>query len=128
MHDASNSTGYTDYASNVYEINSQTGYVGLVAPSQTVLACDMISSHSASSIYANYDWVYPSASNLQQADNRYTRHLGGDNFLFCDGHAKWLQSQTVKSRSDGSGNTYATYCGSGKPSSPTQTAYTFCPN
>jgi len=111
-------TDYTDYEANLYDINSQTGFVGVIAPTQTVLASDWRSAHSASSMFANYNWSTNMPADNGQVDE-FRRHLGGDNFLFFDGHVKWLKPQDVKSR--------AVYpCGSTGSGSPLNTAYTFC--
>jgi prepilin-type processing-associated H-X9-DG protein len=98
--------------------------VGLVAPSQTVLVCDWLSGNSEDSVYYNYTWTNSIAADTGQSDE-FRRHLGGDNFLFCDGHVKWLKPEMVKSRS---GSSYAAACTAGNFASPTQTAYTFCPS
>jgi prepilin-type N-terminal cleavage/methylation domain-containing protein/prepilin-type processing-associated H-X9-DG protein len=109
--------GYTDYMGNLYEIKN--GMVSLIAPSQTVLACDWLSSVSISSFYYNYSWS-PASADTGQAD-QWHRHLGGDNFLFADGHVKWLKPQDVLAPSP-----YP--CGASGTGSPLHTAYTFCAN
>jgi prepilin-type N-terminal cleavage/methylation domain-containing protein/prepilin-type processing-associated H-X9-DG protein len=117
----SNNTGYSDYMANVYDINAQTGYVGLIAPTQTVLVVDWKSSHSGSSVFYNYLWSKNQPADTGQVDE-FRRHLGGDNFLFCDGHVKWLKPQLVKARD----LTPDYDCGSSGGGSPLNTAYTFC--
>jgi prepilin-type processing-associated H-X9-DG protein len=125
----SNSYGYSDYASNLSDINAYTGMVGLVAPSQTVLALDFSyigtssppgpSGDSSSTIFAYWSWA--PTPDTGQVD-RYHQHLGGDNILFCDGHVKWLKPQMIKARTTGDP------CGTGNSGSPQSAAYTFCPN
>lgn len=110
--------GFSDYMSNLYDINLFTGMVGLIAPTQTVLASDGYPFDSSSSFGGTSGWV-PTPDNGQQ--DYYHRHLGGDNFLFCDGHVKWLKPELVKAR-----NTYP--CGAAGSGSPLNTAYTFCAN
>jgi prepilin-type N-terminal cleavage/methylation domain-containing protein/prepilin-type processing-associated H-X9-DG protein len=116
----SNSTGYSDYMGNFYWINAYGGMVGMVAPAQTVMIVDWLSATSASSFAANYNWSDGMPADTGQTD-QYRRHLGGDNFLFADGHVKWLKPESVRSA-----NTYS--CGAGNTGSPTQTTYTFCTN
>ena len=113
-----NSTGYTDYMGNTYDINAQGGMVAMVAPAQTVLAVDWLSQGSQGSFAANYNWSDGMPADTGQVD-QFRRHLGGDNFLFSDGHVKWLKPQNVVSR-----GTYP--CGTGNTGSPTVAAYTFC--
>jgi prepilin-type N-terminal cleavage/methylation domain-containing protein/prepilin-type processing-associated H-X9-DG protein len=117
----SNDKGYSDYMANVYDINAQTGYVGLIAPAQTVLVVDWMSSNSEVSVFYNYLWSKDQPADTGQVDE-FRRHLGGDNFLFCDGHVKWLKPQLVKARD----LTPANDCGSSGGGSPLNTAYTFC--
>jgi prepilin-type N-terminal cleavage/methylation domain-containing protein/prepilin-type processing-associated H-X9-DG protein len=109
---------YTDYMSNTYEINATTGMVGLIAPSQTVLLNDWVPASSKSSFAINY--AYTPNADTEKVDERYTRHLDGDNFLFCDGHVKWLKPEKVLAPS--------AYPCAGGTGSPLNTTYTFCPN
>lgn len=116
-----NCSGYTDYASNFWQISNGTQYIGLTEPTHTVIICDFESSSSANSMFENWNWltVLTPGTSVDQ----FHRHLGGDNFLFCDGHVKWLQPQNVVSRDD------ADYpCGPGNAGAPTEAAYTFCGN
>ena len=116
----SNSTGYTDYMGNISDIAS-LGMPGLVAPAQTVFACDWIAAPSASTFGSNY--LYSGAADFATGI-QYRRHLEGDNFLFGDGHVKWLRPEAVRSRY----GTTAYTCGAGGTASPTTWAYTFCGN
>jgi prepilin-type N-terminal cleavage/methylation domain-containing protein/prepilin-type processing-associated H-X9-DG protein len=107
--------GFSDYASNLYDINLQTGMVGLIAPTQTVLALDFYPYDSSSTMFGVFAWTPSSTADY------YHRHLDGLNFLFADGHVKWLKPEMVKGRTSDP-------CGSGNPGSPLSTAYTFCAN
>jgi prepilin-type N-terminal cleavage/methylation domain-containing protein/prepilin-type processing-associated H-X9-DG protein len=118
----SNSTGYSDYVGNFYDINAYTGYVGMVSPAQTGLVTDWYSTTSEASLMYNYLWSNAITADTGQSD-QFHRHLGGNNFLFADGHVKWLKPDAVRSR----GGTPAYTCGPGGTASPTTWAYTFCP-
>ena len=121
----SNSNGYTDYAANFYDIYLQGGMVGAVAPAQTVLIHDWNSRPSNSGFATDFLW-----SGAITADNgqshQFHRHLGGENFLFSDGHVKWLKPEAVRSQYGTGANAYT--CGAGGTASPTTWAYTFCNN
>jgi prepilin-type N-terminal cleavage/methylation domain-containing protein/prepilin-type processing-associated H-X9-DG protein len=118
----SNSSGYTDYMGNFSYINSTGGMIGMVAPAQTVLVNDWLSSYSGSVFAYNY---YYSNTTPFPTDARYRRHLEGDNFLFADGHVKWLKPEAVRSPYAESGFTAYT-CGAGGTASPTTWGFTFC--
>jgi prepilin-type N-terminal cleavage/methylation domain-containing protein/prepilin-type processing-associated H-X9-DG protein len=117
----SNSTGYTDYVANFYDINATTGYVGMVAPAQTVVLTDWFSTTSEASFMYNYLWSGTITADNGQSD-QFHRHLGGNNFLFADGHVKWLKPDVVRSRA---GSTAYT-CGPNGTASPTTWTYTLC--
>jgi prepilin-type N-terminal cleavage/methylation domain-containing protein/prepilin-type processing-associated H-X9-DG protein len=119
----SNSTGYSDYVANFYDINSQTGYVGMVAPAQTVLITDWESTNSELSFMYNVLWSGSITADTGQTD-KFHRHLGGNNFLFSDGHVKWLKPDVVRSRA----GTTAYTCGTNGTASPTTWTYTLCAN
>jgi len=119
----SNNLNYTDYMSNLYDINASGGMVGLNYPTQTVLLVDWKSAQSGSSAMANYLWSGSITADNGQSDE-FHRHLGGDNFLFSDGHVKWLKPDAVRSRA----GTTAYTCGTNGTASPTTWTYTFCPN
>jgi prepilin-type N-terminal cleavage/methylation domain-containing protein/prepilin-type processing-associated H-X9-DG protein len=119
----SNSFGYTDYAANFYDIYLQGGMVGAVAPAQTVLIHDWNSRPSNSGFATDFLWSGAITADNGQSD-QYHRHLGGDNFLFSDGHVKWLKPEAVRSQY----GTTAYTCGAGGTASPTTWAYTFCNN
>lgn len=110
---------FSDYMSNLYYINVSTGMVGLIAPAQTVLASDFYP-YDSSSTYGAVFGQYAPTPDTGQADY-YHRHLGGDNYLFTDGHVKWLKPEKVLAQP-------AVACGSGNAGSPLSTAYTSCPN
>ena len=118
----SNSTGYSDYVANFYDINAYTGYVGMVAPAQTVLITDWESTHSELSFMYNVLWSGTITADNGQTD-KFHRHLGGNNFLFSDGHVKWLKPDAVRLRA----GTTAYTCGPGGTASPTTWTYTLCP-
>jgi prepilin-type processing-associated H-X9-DG protein len=42
---------------------------------------------------------------------RYTRHLGGANIAFADGHAKWYKSERIISLPDNVTGTHHPICG-----------------
>jgi prepilin-type N-terminal cleavage/methylation domain-containing protein/prepilin-type processing-associated H-X9-DG protein len=120
----SNSTGYSDYVSNVYDINAYAGTLaGIVSTSQTALVTDWSSTHSELVLMYNVLWSNAITPDNGQVD-QFHRHLGGNNFLFTDGHVKWLKPDAVRSR----GGTPAYTCGAGGTASPTTWTYTFCVN
>jgi prepilin-type processing-associated H-X9-DG protein len=121
--EGANGAGYTDYMANVYDINAQAGTLaGLVATAQTVLAVDWQSAYSGSSFAYNYLWSPVPAESA--TTSQFYRHLSGDNFLFTDGHVKWLKPEAVRSRAGATAYT----CGAGGTASPTTWTYTFCAN
>jgi prepilin-type processing-associated H-X9-DG protein len=91
--------------------------VGLIAPTQTVLALDFYPYDSSGSMFGVFAWNPPTNTTTLW----YHRHLDGLNFLFCDGHVKWLKPETVKERTSDPR-------GTGNSGSPLSTAYTFCTN
>jgi len=114
----SNGTGYTDYMSNVYDINQLGGMRALIAPAQTVIVVDWFAASSQASALINYNWSTNMPADTGQVDH-FRRHLGGNNFAFADGHVKWLKPESVRSR--------AVYpCGDAGSGSPLNTTYTFC--
>jgi prepilin-type N-terminal cleavage/methylation domain-containing protein/prepilin-type processing-associated H-X9-DG protein len=120
----SNSTGYSDYVGNLYDINAYAGTLaGITATSQTVMVSDWESTHSELSFMYNVLWSTAITADNGQVD-RFHRHLGGNNFLFTDGHVKWLKPDAVRSR----GGTPAFTCGPGGTASPTTWTYTLCVN
>ena len=84
-----NITPYTDYFVNA---NVESGGGGsssmaaVVSPAQTVLLGERQRNMNNLSLFWG-DWTWEQTNEMAII----TRHMGGANFAFCDGHAKWLQ-------------------------------------
>jgi len=116
-----NGTGYTDYMYNgdLSDYGSGTGQsltgASIAYPTNTVLLAECSSTSSYAAFGPNFSWAPPYTVAY------YTRHLGGSNVAFVDGHVKWFEPQNVASRKNPS-----TPCGDGNAGSPTIAAATFC--
>jgi prepilin-type N-terminal cleavage/methylation domain-containing protein/prepilin-type processing-associated H-X9-DG protein len=87
-----------------------TGFIQCGAPAMKMASLDapadyviwgdsagMISWHGARMIWANYCQNVRCNQDdpTRRSWSKSTRHVGGSNLIFCDGHAKWVSSQTI---------------------------------
>jgi prepilin-type processing-associated H-X9-DG protein len=65
----------------------------IVAPAATVALGPMQSTYDSPRLMAGGDWNYAISHN--QYNLCWTRHNQGENWGFCDGHAKWMKIETI---------------------------------
>jgi prepilin-type N-terminal cleavage/methylation domain-containing protein/prepilin-type processing-associated H-X9-DG protein len=119
--------GYTDYAYN-YDIFAPAGayksvhqaafiYTASTIVLQDSLSGDNLASQAALSRHNYWEEVLDGTSDLKEP-----RHLEGNNWLFADGHVKWLEPGVVKGAWPGN----LSYKCNGGANSPTGSNFTFC--
>ncbi|MFO7946917.1 MAG: DUF1559 domain-containing protein [Armatimonadota bacterium] len=81
------------YIENAYGYNYDglmgTAIARIETPAETMMFQDMASSFVISSTNTRSNCLSGMGNGLE-------RHNGGANVVFCDGHAKWLQGQTIR--------------------------------
>lgn len=92
-------TSFTDYA-----YNRALGYISdsimprtladITSPELTILFCEANPGNASSSQPASLNKNGLLTGGAALTNSKLARHLGGSNFVFCDGHAKWYPADS----------------------------------
>jgi prepilin-type processing-associated H-X9-DG protein len=91
-----NSNGVPGYAMNDMVSGRRTSLVAY--PKTTVLICETAAGIAYTSSPNPYETVGMSYPEI--LEKGWLRHNGGSNYLFCDGHVKWLKENSVSGYKD----------------------------
>jgi len=75
-------------------LGSPIKMASIATPSETIAFIDaphFSSCGGTRAVFANTCGCWSDKNNFNKRNERYTRHQGGDNAIFADGHVKWLR-------------------------------------